>query len=88
MGKERARQLHRVSTLCAGTRPRCANVPSGILSQSTVQKGDREPRAQIRLLSAGLQGWLDSRDPNEVPTLLELEVSWERQIACKHKKDR
>lgn len=54
--------------------------------QSTVQKGDRELGAQIRLLSAGLQGWLDSRDPNEVPTLLELEVSWERQVACKHKK--
>lgn len=57
-------------------------------SQSTVQKGDRELGAQIRLSSAGFQGWLDSRDPNEVPTLLELEVSWERQIACKHKKDR
>lgn len=62
--------------------------PSGILSHSTAQKDERKLRARGLLLSAVPQGWLYSRDPNKVLTLPELEVSWERQVACKHRKDR
>lgn len=73
---------------CAGARPNHADVPSGILNHCTAQKDELKLRARGLLLSAVLQGWLCSRDPNKVLALPELEVSWERQVARKHRKDR